>query len=258
MNPGYAVLQIAKVLTTSQHHENPVTRERAQKKIAKWATVLGNILGGAADYGLRAPIGGVPGWATLEVVTGGFATGGLLAGGPLQEHDAADIFIGEFSPKFLEAARRAADLLDRSLYATYYGIDYEDVPKLPDPRSCSRSSRRATTRPAPSAFVQLCASRAGVPLGTLDPATNGMIIEQQQILTTQNLAVLFAGLGLADVLRHQLGDMAKLCFQWVCRRQQVKIADWHARLTMMKLHSMPTIGLPEHAKPASANWSSLI
>jgi hypothetical protein len=153
---------------------------------------------------------------------------------PLVDEVAADIFMGEFSPKFLESARRAADLLDGSLYATYYGIDYEDVRKLPVPKELKQASRRETAGPAPGAFVQLCASRAGVPLGTWDPATNGMIIEQQQILTTQNLAVLFAGLNLADALRDQLGDMARLCFQWVCRRQQVKIADWHARLTMVK------------------------
>jgi hypothetical protein len=61
-----------------------------------------------------------------------------------------------------------------------------------------------------------------------------MIIEQQQILTTQNLAALFAELDLADALREQMGDMAKLCFQWICRRQQMKIAEWHARLTMVK------------------------
>jgi hypothetical protein len=86
-NPGYAAFQIAKALTTSQHHEDPATRERAREKIAKWEAVLNNILSGAAGYGSIMPIHGVPGWATLEVVTGGFATGGLLAGGPLQEHE---------------------------------------------------------------------------------------------------------------------------------------------------------------------------
>jgi hypothetical protein len=153
---------------------------------------------------------------------------------PLVDEVAADIFMGEFSPKFLESARRAADLLDRSLYASYYGIDYTEVRKLPEAREQQQAARWATSSPEPSAFVQFCASRAGVPLGTWDPATNGMIIEQQQILTTQNLAVLFAGLDLADALRDRLSDMAERCFRWVCRRQQVKIAEWHARLTMVK------------------------
>jgi hypothetical protein len=79
VNSGYAAFQIAKVLTTSEQHDDPATRERAQKKVDKWETVLRNILSGAIDYGSRTPVDGVPGWATLEVVTGGLATGGLLA-----------------------------------------------------------------------------------------------------------------------------------------------------------------------------------
>jgi hypothetical protein len=87
VNSGYAAFQIAKVLTTSEQHDDPATRERAQKKIDKWETVLRNILSGAVDYGSRTPVDGVPGWATLEVVTGGLATGGLLAGGLIREDE---------------------------------------------------------------------------------------------------------------------------------------------------------------------------
>jgi hypothetical protein len=61
-----------------------------------------------------------------------------------------------------------------------------------------------------------------------------MIIEQQQILTTQNLAVLFDGLDLADALRGRLASLAQLCFTWICRRQQVKANEWHARSIMVK------------------------
>jgi hypothetical protein len=61
-----------------------------------------------------------------------------------------------------------------------------------------------------------------------------MIIEQQQILTTQNLATLFSGLELTDALRDQLDEMAKQCFTWICRRHQMKIDKWHARLIMLK------------------------
>jgi hypothetical protein len=154
---------------------------------------------------------------------------------PLVDEVAADIFMGEFSPKFLESAKRAADLLDRSLYATYYGIDYEEVRRIPEPTETKQTFFRwGKTGPALGGFVQLCSSRAGVPLGTWHPATNGMIIEQQQILTTQNLATLFVRLDLVDALRNQLGDMAKQCFRWICRRHQMKIDKWHARLTMVK------------------------
>src|SRR5205085_2412797 len=60
------------------------------------------------------------------------------------------------------------------------------------------------------------------------------IIEQQQILTTQNLAALFAGLDLADALRGQLGEMARQCFRWICKRHQMKTDRWHARLILLK------------------------
>src|SRR5262245_29077761 len=87
VNPGYAAFQLAKALTTSEEHDDPATRERAKERIARWETVLRNVLSGAVEYGSRTPVRETPAWATLEVVTGGFATGGLLAGGPLQEHE---------------------------------------------------------------------------------------------------------------------------------------------------------------------------
>src|SRR5262249_29473289 len=83
-------------------------------------------------------------------------------------------------------------------------------------------------------FAEFCAARAGVSLGTWDPATNGMIIEQQQIVTTQNLAALFVGLRLADALHDRLDDLARQCFVWICRRQQMKVDKWHGRLIMVK------------------------
>jgi hypothetical protein len=61
-----------------------------------------------------------------------------------------------------------------------------------------------------------------------------MIIEQQQILTTQNLAVLFDGLGLAASLENQLRVLAERCLAWICRRQQVTTNSWHARLIAVK------------------------
>ena len=66
------------------------------------------------------------------------------------------------------------------------------------------------------------------------PAVNGMIIEQQQILTTQNLAVVFGGLDLAEAFEDRLEDLAERCFAWVCRRHQVQTEEWHARLIVLK------------------------
>ena len=46
-----------------------------------------------------------------------------------------------------------------------------------------------------------------------------MIIEQAQILTTHNLALLFGPLGLGEILRRDLRNMSERCFRWICRRQ---------------------------------------
>ena len=51
---------------------------------------------------------------------------------PLVEELAADIFMDNFSPKFIEAAKRAAELLDGSLYARYFGLDCAAIRKLPE------------------------------------------------------------------------------------------------------------------------------
>jgi hypothetical protein len=154
---------------------------------------------------------------------------------PLVDEVAADIFMGKFSGKFLESAKRAADLLSGTLYATYYGIDYDEVKKIPQAKDTPvRQWWEIRAEAETNRFVQLCSTRAGVSLGTWDPASNGMIIEQQQILTSQNLAALFSGLDLADMLGEQLHEMARECFTWVCKRQQMKVDKRHARLIMLK------------------------
>lgn len=154
---------------------------------------------------------------------------------PLVEELAADIFMGRFSDKFVESAKRAADLLAGSLYATYYGIDYAQVRQIPQVKEPPRR-KKFWQRPQIELdpLARLCTLRAGVSFDMWDPAIKGMIIEQQQILTTQNLAALFLGLDLARVLHGRLDEMARQCFEWICRRQQIKIAKWHARLLMLK------------------------
>lgn len=154
---------------------------------------------------------------------------------PLVDEVAADIFMGQFTGKYLESAKRAARLLRGTLYETYYDIDYQQVSRLSQAsvtpvRRWLRFRSAGKTDP----LASLCSARAGVPLGTWDPATNGMIIEQQQILTTQNLAALFLVLDLVDVMRDELGDMAQRCFKWICKRQQMKILSWHDALIVLK------------------------
>ena len=84
---GYALFQLAKALTTQAQHPDPATRERAKRRIEEWSAVFSGIVNGTLDVGSRTPLEGVPGWATLKVLTGGFASGELLAAGPLQAHE---------------------------------------------------------------------------------------------------------------------------------------------------------------------------
>lgn len=87
VNPAYVSTQLAKALTTNEQHQDPETRQRVQDRVAKWESVLLNVLSETVAYGSRTPVTGAPPWATLEVVTGGFATGQLLAGGTLLPHE---------------------------------------------------------------------------------------------------------------------------------------------------------------------------
>ncbi|QAX85472.1 hypothetical protein C2E19_17155 [Pseudomonas sp. DTU12.3] len=147
---------------------------------------------------------------------------------PFVEEVAADIFMGAFSNKFARAAKQSASLIDGTLYARYYDIDIDALAGLPDQR---RSRRRSNNR---DALAMLCAQRANATLGTYQTAVNGTILEQQQILTTQNLALLFGELDLKTLLHHRLSTLALACFKWICKRHQMHIELYHGRLVMLK------------------------
>jgi hypothetical protein len=153
---------------------------------------------------------------------------------PFVEEVAVDIFMGTFSNKFVEAARRAAPLIGGTLYAHYYDIDTNQLAILPDKPKSKRRNYFRRDLDTSDALANLCAQRANAPLGAWHSATNGRIIEQQQILTTQNLSLLFGELGLKALLHHRLGSLAQACFQWICIRQQMKIKFYHSSLVMLK------------------------
>lgn len=88
-NPGHVAFQIAHALKTSVEHGDAATRERARVKAEKWMVVLEGLLSGQFAIGSRQPMADAPVWATPEVVTGGFVSGQLLAGGPLLPHEKA-------------------------------------------------------------------------------------------------------------------------------------------------------------------------
>ncbi|MBE7494682.1 MAG: hypothetical protein HS117_07035 [Verrucomicrobiaceae bacterium] len=154
---------------------------------------------------------------------------------PLVEEIAADIFMGEFGPKFLRAAKAAADELKETLYQTYYQADFAAISKMPDPTPekmprfaawWSRASQQAL-----DPFSQLCSKRTEADAAPYrGVAANGMMIEQQQILTTHNLSVLMKGLNLPV----QRLAAAQRCWRWIIRRLGQKTTSHHARLIMVK------------------------
>ncbi|MEL7333246.1 MAG: hypothetical protein AAFN12_13455, partial [Cyanobacteria bacterium J06560_2] len=158
---------------------------------------------------------------------------------PLSEELAADIFMGSFSAKFVQAAIQSASVLSGTLYERYYAIDYEKVRSLNRPVN-SRTVRsrfpfaRDQQRFDTAAFSALCQSRSGVSYGQYSTAINGMIIEQQQILTTHNLAALCSTPAMASWLSSNALSLAKQCFGWVCWRLQHPVPIWHAGLIQLK------------------------
>lgn len=127
---------------------------------------------------------------------------------PWVEELAADIFMGAFSAKFLRAAQLAGELLSGSLYERYYGIDYRAVRAIDG----AAKKRRFFARTSDS-FGALCLSRSAAPQGGYSVAANGMVIEQAQILTTQNLATLAGPVG--AVPAGGWLDVAGRCFSTV-------------------------------------------
>ncbi|MFJ3876506.1 hypothetical protein ACIPW5_03490 [Streptomyces sp. NPDC090077] len=134
-------------------------------------------------------------------------------GAPFTEELAADIFMGTFGPKFLVAARVAGELLEESLYARYYGIDYAVLRRMAVSQAAeaARSGRPARTAPG---FAALCAERAGGGRAW-STAANGKVIEQAQILTTHNLATLVGRGGVT--VPGGWERPARECFETVCR-----------------------------------------
>src|SRR6185437_779580 len=87
VNIGYALGQLEKALATAEGHADAATRERAARKVERWKQVIAGSEAESLTLGTRTPVRGAPSWATLDVAHGGFATGGLLASGPLRPHE---------------------------------------------------------------------------------------------------------------------------------------------------------------------------
>lgn len=148
---------------------------------------------------------------------------------PLVEEVAADIFMGTFTTKWRSAAEIASQVMAGTLYARYY-----DLPETWGPPVSRKLFRKSTA----DDFAALCAERAkeartGTGRGR-SVVGNGTVLEQSQILTTHNLAVLIDELGLRDRFVALGPELADRAFAWVVRRQAMTVRDHHARLQALK------------------------
>lgn len=149
---------------------------------------------------------------------------------PITEELAADIFMGRFTPKFVDAVCDTGRMLSGSLYARYYAIDYDGICEaLTETGNASRRWARA-----PDALAQLCARRAGVSLGMYQAAVNGQIIEQQQILTSHNLAAIASLSGVQQALAGRWHELAQRCFDWIVDQLQLPDAGHQVALHRIK------------------------
>lgn len=156
---------------------------------------------------------------------------------PLVEEVAADIFMGTFTAKWPRAAKVAADLLGGTLYARYYDLPDASAWDAPPPkrRLLRRRPPEARDRAA-EAFAALCRSRSleaqRVTPDRWSVAANGAVLEQSQILTTHNLAVLVDGLGLREAFAPRAEALAARAFGAVAA---VRLpAEGHARMRGVK------------------------
>ena len=150
---------------------------------------------------------------------------------PLVEEVAADIFMGTFTTKWSQAAQVAARELEGTLYARYY-----DLPTPAAAAAWDAEVRSRWGKDTAEGFAMLCKRRAreaGEGTGSW-VAANGAIIEQSQILTAHNLAVLTHGLGLQGALRGLAPSLVDACLRFVVRRQQQHAPRFKERLVMLK------------------------
>jgi hypothetical protein len=145
---------------------------------------------------------------------------------PLVEELAADIFMGAFSEKFVSAAKVSAKMLRGTLYERYYGLPFDEVLAM----KITKGRYGGV-----DAFAALCTRLAGENPGTWSVAYNGTIIEQQQLLTTHNLAALFDELSLNERLGDAtLFEMALHNAQWILAQHAQTLPLGHAQLVRLK------------------------
>ncbi|WP_406636427.1 hypothetical protein [Amycolatopsis sp. WGS_07] len=151
---------------------------------------------------------------------------------PLVEEVAADIFMGTFTTKWRTAAELASRTMASTLYARYYDLP-QSWPSTPRPRPF-----RALAKHTADDFADVCEARAAEAQPTRkflrSVAANGTVLEQSQILTTQNLAVLVDNLDLRERIRASAPELAAESLTWTVSRLATRTDHHHAALQAIK------------------------
>ncbi|WP_156753712.1 hypothetical protein [Actinokineospora pegani] len=149
---------------------------------------------------------------------------------PLVEEVAADIFERTFTAKWRAAATVASTVMADTLYARYYDLPPASYWDTPPPKR-----ERWRGREEPDPFTALCERRTREAANDGDDtAGNGAMLEQSQILTTHNLAVLVDALHLDDRVRELAPDLAARTLRWVVRELAPRTVSHHACLIQAK------------------------
>jgi hypothetical protein len=131
---------------------------------------------------------------------------------------AADIFEGRFVQKYVSAVRKASVVLKGTLYERYYNLNFpteEDVFGVDD-------------------LINKCISLSGCESSNRwrPISDNGRILEQEQILTSHNLAGLYDALGLSDKLNGY--KLARKTWMWILKSLNNIPEDYKSMLQMYK------------------------
>jgi hypothetical protein len=78
-SPLYAMGQLQRAIDSLAAAQKPDERARLASKVSRWRSVLQGMADGTLAVGSRTPVRDTPGWVTLEVAHGGFASGAYLA-----------------------------------------------------------------------------------------------------------------------------------------------------------------------------------
>jgi hypothetical protein len=147
---------------------------------------------------------------------------------PLTDELAADIFMGSFTENFVNSAKIAATELKGTLYQSYYAAPFEAILGMP------QTDGERFDKKVSQSFLRFCEGMAGTTYGGYSPANNGRIIEQQQVLTTHNLAALVTQLELHEHIRSHAYSYAQTAANWIFKRLQLDITEWVPQLRNMK------------------------